>query len=130
MLSWWMTAFFAVMLTSRMLFYFDSSLISKALLKVQIQTKIMINSSKSPDDFRWLGDYDLTTVDAIHIARSHNLGRIVNSALMGSFAALLGAPEKENLIATVREMSPRKAEENVVSCLSGYEMVSRARGAA
>jgi len=111
--------------------FFDSSLISKVLLKgAGPHTKIMVNSSKSSDEFKWLGDYDLTTVDALHIARSQSLGRIVNSALMGSFAALLGAPQKENLLETVREMSPAKVEENVASCLAGYEMISKVRGAA
>ena len=109
---------------------FDSSLLDKSLLRgATSQTKIMVNSSKSPDEFRHLGNYTISTVHAVNIARAHNLGRIVNSALMGAFTALIGAPGIDNLLKVVREMSPVKAEENIASCLEGYELICKEKGA-
>jgi len=109
---------------------FDSSLLDEALLQgATSQTKIMVNSSKSPADFQHLGDFHIITVDARKIAAHHNLGRIVNSALMGAFTALLDSPAIETLIEVVREMSPAKVEENAASCREGYELIRRERGA-
>ncbi len=110
---------------------FDSSLMNDSLLKnATPNTKIMVNSSKTPAEFDWLGDFDLTTVDAKPIARNHNLGRIVNSALIGAFTALIGTPQIDNLLEVVKEMSPVKVEENAASCLDGYELIRKFRGVA
>ena len=110
---------------------FDPSLLNHALLKdATPQTKILVNSSKDAEFFKALGNYNITAIDAKKIAQEHNLGRIVNSALMGAFAALLGAPELENLLKAVRQMSPLKKEENAVSCLEGYEFIRIGRGVA
>lgn len=108
---------------------FDSSLLDKALLKgATSRTRIMVNSSKSPDDFQHLGAFHIVTVDAKKIASQNNLGRIVNSALIGAFAALLEAPAIESLLAVVKEMSPAKAEENVASCRDGYDLIKKEGG--
>lgn len=108
---------------------FDSSLLNEMLLKgATSQTKIMVNSTKSPNDFQYLGDFNIITVDAKKIASRNNLGRIVNSALIGAFTALLGTPAIENLIEVVKEMSPAKVEENVASCQEGYELIKKEKG--
>ncbi len=105
---------------------FDSSFLNESLVNnATPNTKIMVNSAKSPIDFDQLGNFNIYTVDAHQIARKHNLGRIVNSALIGAFSALIGAPQIKNLLAVVREMSPVKLEENAASCLDGYELVKK-----
>lgn len=109
---------------------FDSSLLDEMLLRgATPQTKIMVNSSKRPEEFRYLGDFNIITVDAKKIAARNNLGRIVNSALIGAFAALLGTPEIQNLIEVVKEMSPAKVEENAASCREGFELIIKEKGA-
>lgn len=103
---------------------FDSSLLDMTLLKgATPRTKILVNSSRSPEDFKYLGDFHIITIDAKKIARRNNLGRIVNSALIGAFAALLGTPALENLVEVVKEMSPTRVEENAASCREGYEII-------
>jgi pyruvate ferredoxin oxidoreductase gamma subunit len=109
---------------------FDSSLLNETLLRgATPQTKIMVNSTKNPDDFKHLGNYAITTVNAVNISSAHNLGRIVNSALMGAFAALIGTPDIDNFLEVVREMSPVKIEENVASCREGYDLIIKEKGA-
>jgi pyruvate ferredoxin oxidoreductase gamma subunit len=110
---------------------FDPTLLNPLLLKdATPKTKILVNSSQGPESFKELGDYAISTIDARKIAQAHNLGRIVNSALMGAFAALLGAPGLENLLKAIEEMSPVKKEENVASCLEGYGAIGKREGAA
>ncbi len=109
---------------------FDSSLLNETLLKgATPQTKILVNSAKGPGDFVHLGDFDITALNAVNISRAHNLGRIVNSALMGALAGLLGTPAIETLLATIREMSPVKIDENAASCREGYALVKREKEA-
>ena len=109
---------------------FDSSLLNETLLKgADTKTKIMVNSSRPPDAFSHLGDYRIITVNAVNIARAHNMGRIVNSALMGAFAALLETPGIETLLTVIQEMSPVKKAENIASCREGYDLVTKGKEA-
>lgn len=110
---------------------FDPSLLNAALLAgAGPQTLVLVNSVYGPEQFRALGDYRWVTVSGKAIARQNGLGRIVNSALVGAFAALVGAPGLENLCRVVREMSPVKIEENVQACLDGYRSVLQREGMA
>ncbi|NMB42286.1 MAG: pyruvate ferredoxin oxidoreductase [Firmicutes bacterium] len=109
---------------------FDSSLLNETLLEgATFRTKILVNSSKGTGDFKHLGDFDITALNAVNISRAHNLGRIVNSTLMGAFAGLVGAPDIETLLAVIREMSPVKIEENAASCREGYELIKKVKEA-
>lgn len=104
--------------------FFDPSLLNHSLLKgISENTMILINSSKEAEEFKHFGNYNFVTVDAKAIARKTGLGRIVNSALLGAFAALLDQPEINNLLKVVEEMSPTKVQENINSCLNGYELI-------
>jgi pyruvate ferredoxin oxidoreductase gamma subunit len=105
---------------------FDASLLSENLLKGATEnTLILVNSSKSPDDFKSLGNYLLYTIDGKAIAHNQGLGRIVNSALLGAFACLLRAPSIENISKVAEEMSPVKKEQNCNACQEGYEVIKK-----
>lgn len=105
---------------------FDPSLLNKTLFNgVTDTTQVLINSFKQPEHFQHLGDYQISTIDGLSIAKANNLGRFVNSALIGAFAALIKEPKIELLSQIVREMSPVKQEQNVQSCLDGYSLVQR-----
>ncbi len=105
---------------------FDQSLLNAGLLRgADRDTLIMVNSSGSPEDYSGLGDYRIFPIDAVSISQENNLGRIVNSALLGAFCCLLGAPGVESLCKTVRESAPVKPDENVAACRAGFEMAAR-----
>lgn len=105
---------------------FDPSLLNEALLKGATgDTVVLISSSHPPEHFQNLGYYQLATIDGLKIAQANNLGRIVNSALVGAFAGLLQSPDIDLLTRVVKEMSPVKVQENAQACLDGYRMVQK-----
>lgn len=105
---------------------FDQSLLFGNLLKGATEyTTVLINSVGDPSEFSHLTHSRVVTVDALAIAHAKNLGRIVNSVLVGAFAALLGAPAKDTLAEIVAKRSPVKVSENVNACLAGYEWVAK-----
>lgn len=105
---------------------FDPSLLDAGLLhRAGQDTLIMVNSAEIPQDDSRLGDYRIFPIDAITIARQYGLGRIVNSALLGAFCCLLGAPPVDTMSATVFETAPVKPDENVAACRAGFEVAAR-----
>lgn len=105
---------------------FDSSLLNANLLRnASEETIILVNSSKSPEDFKDLGNYRIYPIDGKAIARQNDLGRIVNSALLGAFACLLKEPDIENVKAVAAAMSPVKKEQNFNACQAGYEVIKK-----
>lgn len=110
---------------------FDPSLLSPALLAgSRPDTVVLINSSRGPEEFADLGDLRLATIDALAVAQGNGLGRIVNSTLLGAFARVMGVPSIDVVAEVVRQVSPRKQDENVKSARDGYELVRMTEGAA
>jgi pyruvate ferredoxin oxidoreductase gamma subunit len=106
---------------------FDPSLLGPALLEgAQANTVVLVNSSKAPEEFSEYGDFRWATIDGISIAVKNGLGRIVNSAVLGAFARVMGAPEMESLARTVEEVSPVKKPQNAQAARDGYEQVKTA----
>lgn len=105
---------------------FDPSLLNDVLLKGATKdTLLLINSASSPDYFSNLRDFKIVTIDAINIAHTNQLGRIVNTTLVGACAGLLKAPNIDILTRVVREKSPAKVEQNVKACLDGFRLVTK-----
>lgn len=103
---------------------FDSSLMNPALLAgATAETVVLVNSTRGPEAFSELGDFRIATIDALAIAQQNGLGRIVNSAVLGAFARLMGTPAIDVLTEVIREVSPVKMEQNVQSALDGYRQV-------
>jgi pyruvate ferredoxin oxidoreductase gamma subunit len=110
---------------------FDRTLLDARLLhRANRDTLIMVNSSGSPEDYSSLGDYRIFPVDAVTISQEYKLGRIVNSALLGAFCCLLGAPAVDTMSAMIFESAPVKPDENVAACRAGFEVAMQqfARG--
>jgi len=103
---------------------FDSSLLEGAegrLLGLATKdTVIVVNSAKTAMDFKSLGDYRFIPIDGIAISQKNNLGRIVNSALLGAIVYALKAPSIEAMSRTLAESMPKMKDENVQACLDGY----------
>ena len=81
---------------------------------------ILINSSRPPEDYPKLtARFRVFTVDAGAIATRHGLGTrtqpIVNTAILGAFAACSGMVGLESICHAIREEVPRRAEENVAA---------------
>lgn len=105
---------------------FDPSLLNDALLSGATEnTLVVINSPKSPEYYEQLSKYKVVTVDAKAIAQANQLGRIVNTTLVGAVVGLLGQPKLETLREVVAEMSPVKIDQNVNACLDGYAIVKK-----
>ncbi|MBI5275867.1 MAG: 2-oxoacid:acceptor oxidoreductase family protein [Burkholderiales bacterium] len=101
---------------------FDASLLQPPLLAAaDAQTLIVVNSSRSADDFaEALPGYRIVPVDGIAISRRNGLGRIVNSALLGAFARAVGEPPLAVLEKVLLQEAAKLQAENVAACREGY----------
>ncbi|NOY12572.1 MAG: pyruvate ferredoxin oxidoreductase [Deltaproteobacteria bacterium] len=106
---------------------FDPSLLEggKLLNAATGQTLVLINSSLPAKEFAHLGDFKVVTIDARTIAQKHQLGRIVNTTLVGASLGLLGYSNVELLEKVVGETSPLKPEGNVAACMEGYRIARK-----
>jgi pyruvate ferredoxin oxidoreductase gamma subunit len=104
---------------------FDASLLQGALLAAaQSGTLIVVNSTRSPAEFRaTLPGYRIVPVDGLAISRRLGLGRIVNSALLGGLARAVGDPPLPVLEHLLQHESPKLRDENVAACVAGYRAV-------
>jgi 2-oxoacid:acceptor oxidoreductase gamma subunit (pyruvate/2-ketoisovalerate family) len=81
---------------------------------------ILINSDRTPDGYADLAArFRIATVDAAAIARRHGLGSktqpIVNTAILGAFAAASGMVGLDAVCAAIADEVPVKAAENVAA---------------
>ena len=71
--------------------------------------------------------YRLAVVDATRIALKHELGTrthpIVNTAVMGAFAKMLGMPPMEAVAMAIEEEIPEHFERNIQAAKDAYESV-------
>jgi pyruvate ferredoxin oxidoreductase gamma subunit len=106
---------------------FDPSLLVEGnLLEGATQhTLVLINSALPAGDFSHLGGFRLVTIDAGSIAKKHQLGRIVNTALVGAVLGLLGYENVELLETVIAETSPAKTGNNVAACMEGYRILTK-----
>jgi 2-oxoacid:acceptor oxidoreductase gamma subunit (pyruvate/2-ketoisovalerate family) len=92
---------------------------------------VIINSSKKPEEFsdKFKG-FRVATVPASRIAVKHHLGThqspIVNTAILGAVAKVLGVVNLESLIEGIKTDVPAHTEDNAAAAKEAYEMVSEA----
>jgi pyruvate ferredoxin oxidoreductase gamma subunit len=105
---------------------FDPSLLAMShLLKGATEkTLVLINSSLPAGEFSRLGNFRVATIDARAIARENQLGRIVNTTLVGALLGHLGYANFDLLRKVIGQTSPVKQEENLAACLKAYGMAS------
>lgn len=104
---------------------FDASLLEGRLLAAAgPRTLIVVNSRRPPEHFASaLPGYRILPVDGLEIAQRNELGRIVNSALLGALACAVRAPSLERLAATIAEEAPKRKRENAKACIDGYARI-------
>jgi 2-oxoacid:acceptor oxidoreductase gamma subunit (pyruvate/2-ketoisovalerate family) len=94
---------------------------------------IVVNTPDPPAKVPLPPDFKLATVDAGAIARAHRLGPpnapIVNTAILGAFAAATGLVGLDAVLRAVRETVPAHAEENVAAARAAATAVRSGVGA-
>jgi len=92
---------------------------------------VIINSSKQPEAFsdKFKG-LRVATVAAGRIAVKHHLGSpqapIINTAILGAIAKVLGVVKLENLIEGIKTDVPARTEDNAAAAEEAYESVTPA----
>jgi pyruvate ferredoxin oxidoreductase gamma subunit/2-oxoisovalerate ferredoxin oxidoreductase gamma subunit len=78
---------------------------------------ILINSPLDPEAYAQLGEFRIATIDASAVAMRHGLGSrtqpIVNTAIVGAFAAFSGLVSLDAVCAAIAEEVPQHAAANV-----------------
>lgn len=88
---------------------------------------ILINAAKAPENMAPYAAFRIALVDATAIARNHNLGTrthpILNTAMMGAFAKMQGAPPMEAVIKAIKEEVPDHIKKNIAAAEAAYTAV-------
>jgi len=101
---------------------FDQSLLEPGLLSLaDDKTLIMVNSERPHNAFKEFKSLNIHPVDGRGIARRNDMGKVVNSALLGAFAAAMGAPGLAMLSDVIEATSPAKQRQNVAACREAYQ---------
>lgn len=102
---------------------FDQSLLDPAFLNLaDSDTLIMVNSAKSEQALADQFPYRVLPIDGKAIAQRNDMGKVVNSALLGAFVAALYAPGIATICAVIEQSSPAKKQQNVAACREAYEL--------
>ncbi len=88
---------------------------------------ILINTEAAPETFTKLAAFHVSTVDATAIAVRHGLGSrtqpIVNTAILGAFAAASGLVSLDAVCEAIAGEVPFRADENVRAAREAAELV-------
>lgn len=88
---------------------------------------ILINSPLPPAAYAELGPYRVATVDASAVALKHALGTrgqpIVNTAIVGAYAAFSGEVSLEAVCAAIAEEVPLHLEANMAAAREAAELI-------
>lgn len=89
---------------------------------------VLINAPAAPSGVDRFSGFNVAIVDATRIALRHELGTrthpIVNTAMMGAFANMLGMPPMDAIAAAIEEEIPDKSEKNILAARDAYEAVN------
>ncbi len=103
---------------------FDESLLNDTFLSRAGENAIVVvNSARPEQDFADLGDYRIVPIDGKGIARDNEMGKVVNSALLGAFVAVLTQPDLEVMCSVIEETAPAKQQQNIAACRQAYHAV-------
>jgi 2-oxoacid:acceptor oxidoreductase gamma subunit (pyruvate/2-ketoisovalerate family) len=91
---------------------------------------ILINSDRPPETYAGLAQsFRVALVDASAIAREHDLGSktqpVVNTAILGAFAADSGVVGLEAICAAIADAVPGKREQNIAAAREAARVVRR-----
>jgi len=88
---------------------------------------VLLNAPELPRRPHLFSGYRLALVDATRIALKHELGTrthpIVNTAVMGALAKMLGMPPMEAVALAIEEEIPENFERNILAAKDAYDAV-------
>jgi 2-oxoacid:acceptor oxidoreductase gamma subunit (pyruvate/2-ketoisovalerate family) len=94
---------------------------------------ILVNTHKAPAELGLPGRYVVATCDATGIALKHGLGSrttpIVNTAIVGAWAALTGIVSLDAIVREVPSLVPIKADANIAAAKDAFAAVVSGPGA-
>jgi pyruvate ferredoxin oxidoreductase gamma subunit len=106
---------------------FDDSLLDDNILQcANPETKILVNTNRPNAVFEERENYQFITFDGKAIAQRNEMGKVVNSALLGAFIALIGQPNLEIMCQIIEQMAPVKIQQNIASCRESYQLMQTA----
>ena len=91
---------------------------------------VLINSQKQPDDYKeHFKGFRVATVPASQIAFRHHLGSaqspIVNTAILGAIARVLGLVTMEKLVEAIEDEVPSRPKDNANAAQEAHDAVSK-----
>jgi 2-oxoacid:acceptor oxidoreductase gamma subunit (pyruvate/2-ketoisovalerate family) len=88
---------------------------------------ILVNSKKLPEELKLSRNYRIATIDADGISLKHGLGAeaapIINAAMTGAFAGIIGSISEESLVRAVRESVPARLDQNEAAAIEAFHEV-------
>jgi 2-oxoacid:acceptor oxidoreductase gamma subunit (pyruvate/2-ketoisovalerate family) len=88
---------------------------------------VLLNAPACPPRLERLSGYRLAFVDATRVALKHQLGSrthpIVNTAIMGALARVLGMPSMDAIAAAIEEELKDRRDQNILAARDAYEEV-------
>jgi pyruvate ferredoxin oxidoreductase gamma subunit/2-oxoisovalerate ferredoxin oxidoreductase gamma subunit len=89
---------------------------------------ILINAPGPPEKPEAFSSYRLAYVDATHIALKNDLGTrthpIINTAMIGAFARIMGEPSMDMISEAIKEEIAIQPENNIQASEAAYESVN------
>lgn len=106
---------------------FDDSLLDDAFLaRGGDDALILVNSARPASAFKARAGQRIVPVDGRAIALRNNMGKVVNSALLGAFAAALGKPDLGTMARVIEASAPARKQENVAAAREAYGLLATA----
>lgn len=104
---------------------FDDSLLNETFLaQGGDDALIVVNSARPSAALPQLGNRRIIAIDGKAIAQRNNMGKVVNSALLGAFVAALGQPSLETMCRVIKATAPAKINENIAAAREAYALVA------
>ena len=104
---------------------FDDSLVDESFLSLAGEKAItVVNTARTGETLNQQTGLRIIPVDGREIARRNNMGKVVNSALLGGFVAALGQPDIDTMCKVIEETAPAKKTENIAACREAYGLVA------
>jgi pyruvate ferredoxin oxidoreductase gamma subunit/2-oxoisovalerate ferredoxin oxidoreductase gamma subunit len=89
---------------------------------------ILLNSPEPPQRLEAFSGYRLAFVDATKIAAKYDLGTrthpIINTAMIGAFARMLGIPPLDTISESIQQEITTKPDKNIQASKEAYEQVN------
>jgi 2-oxoacid:acceptor oxidoreductase gamma subunit (pyruvate/2-ketoisovalerate family) len=93
---------------------------------------VLVNAREAPGDLSAFDGFRLAWIDAVPIAVRNGLGTathpMINTAVLGAFARVLGAPPLAAVEAAIAGEIPTGSDANIAAAREAYEAVRRLTG--